>query len=335
MDRHRPYRPAPALQSVLDEINLVGNPLDRMTAENVGALWTLREVLAANVLGPVPVGGVRDVGIPARNRQIPARVYLPPGPELARDGRLPALVYYHGGGWTLGSIATYDSLCRGLARGSGALVVSIDYRLAPEHPFPAAVDDAHLALWWVARNADDLGADARRLAVGGDSAGGNLATVVAMRAAKEGLPVAFQLLLYPATDLTRTDRLSHGHYGRDHLLTTWAIEAFRGFYVPDPRDWRRPEVSPLLAADDDLRWLPPGLVMTAGCDPLRDEGEAYAHRLASLGVPVEYQLEPELTHGCLNLFNGALFPDAARRVEPVVAALAAFVGRALERGCSG
>ncbi|HKI36638.1 MAG TPA: alpha/beta hydrolase [Gemmataceae bacterium] len=332
MDRHRPYRPAPALQSVLDEINLVGNPLDRMTAENVGALWTLREVLAANVLGPVPVGGVRDVGIPARNRQIPARVYLPPGPELARDGRLPALVYYHGGGWTLGSIATYDSLCRGLARGSGALVVSIDYRLAPEHPFPAAVDDAHLALWWVARNADDLGADVRRLAVGGDSAGGNLASVVAMRAAKEGLPVAFQLQLYPATDLTRTDRPSHEQYGRDHLLTARAIEAFRGFYVPDARDWRRPEVSPLLAADDDFRRLPPAVVMTAGCDPLRDEGEAYAHRLASLGVPVEYRLEPELTHGCLNLFNSALFPDAARRVEPVMGALAASVGRALARG---
>jgi len=335
MGSDRPYRPDPALQRVLDEINRLGNPLDRMTAQNVSALWALREVLAAKVLGPVPVGGVRDVSIPARNRLIPARVYVPASRELARGGRLPALVYYHGGGWTLGGIATYDSLCRGLVRGSGALVISVDYRLAPEHPFPAAVDDAHLALWWVARNADDLGADARRLAVGGDSAGGNLATVVAARAAGEGLRVAFQALLYPGTDLTRTDRPSHEQYGRDHLLTARAIEAFRGFYVPDPRDWRRPEVSPLLAADDDLRWLPPGLVMTAGCDPLRDEGEAYAHRLASLGVPVEYQLEPELTHGCLNLFNGALFPDAARRVEPVVAALAAFVGRALERGCSG
>jgi len=249
MDRHRPYRPAPALQSVLDEINLVGNPLDRMTAENVGALWTLREVLAANVLGPVPVGGVRDVGIPARNRQIPARVYLPPGPELARDGRLPALVYYHGGGWTLGSIATYDSLCRGLARGSGALVVSIDYRLAPEHPFPAAVDDAHLALWWVARNADDLGADVRRLAVGGDSAGGNLASVVAMRAAKEGLPVAFQLQLYPATDLTRTDRPSHEQYGRDHLLTARAIEALSGGVAAAGRGRRLP--TPPAGGGDD------------------------------------------------------------------------------------
>jgi acetyl esterase len=329
MGRDRPYRPDPALQRVLDEINRLGNPLDRMTADNVGALWALREVLAAKTLGPVPAGGVRDVGIPARNRQIPARVYLPPGRELARDGRLPALVYYHGGGWALGSLATYDSLCRGLARGSGALVVSVDYRLAPEHPFPAAVDDAHLALCWVARNADDLGIDARRLAVGGDSAGGNLASVVAARAAAEGLALAFQLLLYPAADLTRTDRPSHEQYGHDHLLTTRAIEAFRGFYVPDPRDWGRPEVSPLLAGDEALRRLPPALVLTAGCDPLRDEGEAYARRLASVGVPVDYRLEPELTHGCLNLFNSALFPEAARRVEPVVAALAGSVGRAL------
>jgi acetyl esterase len=324
----RPHCPDPALQCVLDEVNRMANPLDRMTADTVGALWTLREVLAAKILAPLPVGGVRDVTIPGRNRQIAARVYLPPGRELARDGRLPALVYYHGGGWSLGSIATYDSLCRGLARGSGAMVISIDYRLAPEHPFPAALEDAHLALWWVARNAADLGADVGRLAVGGDSAGGNLGTVVAARAAAEELRVAFQLLLYPATDLTRTDRPSHEQYGRDHLLTLRAIETFRGFYVPDPRDWRRPDVSPFLASDDVLRRLPPALVMTAGCDPLRDEGEAYADRLASLGVLVEYRLEPDLTHGCLNLFNCAPFPDAARRVEPVVAALASAVGRA-------
>jgi acetyl esterase len=302
-----------------------------MTADNVGALWLLREVLSAKVLGPVEVGAVRDVVIPARNRVIPARIYWPPVRGRARDGRLPALVYYHGGGWTLGSIATYDSLCRGLARGSGALVVSVDYRLAPEHPFPAAVDDAHLALWWVARNAADLGADIRRLGVGGDSAGGNLATVVALRVRKEGLPVAFQALLYPGTDLTRTDRPSHAQYGQDHLLTIASIEAFRSFYVPDRRDWTCPEASPLLMTDDDLRLMPAALVMTAGCDPLRDEGEAYANRLRGAGVVLEYRLEPELTHGCLNLFNGALFPDAARFIEPVVAALADAIGSALTR----
>jgi acetyl esterase len=209
--------------------------------------------------------------------------------------------------------------------------VSVDYRLAPEHAFPAAVADAHLALWWVARNADDLKADLSRLAVGGDSAGGNLATVVALRARKEGLSLAFQALLYPATDLTRTDRPSHEQYGKDHLLTIAAIEAFRHFYLPDQSDWGRPEASPLLAADDDLRHLPAALVLTAGCDPLRDEGEAYANRLRAVGVAVDYRLESELTHGCLNLFNSALFPDAARRVEPVVAGLAHAIGSALMR----
>jgi acetyl esterase len=323
----RPYRPAPELQGVIDEINRVGNPLDTMTLEDVGDLWRLREVLAAKVLGTVPVGEVRDIVIPARNRVIPARIYTPADRELGRDGRLPVLVYYHGGGWTLGSLGTYDSLCRGLARGSGALVVSVDYRLAPEHPFPAAVEDAHLALWWVARNADDLGVDIRRLTVGGDSAGGNLAAVVALRARKEGLPVAFQVLFYPATDLTRTDRPSHKEYGEDHLLTTRAIEAFRSFYLPDPRDWGRPEASPLLTADDDLRLSPPALVMTAGCDPLRDEGEAYANRLRGLGVAVEYHLESEMIHGSLSLFNNGLFPDAARRVEPALDTLARAIRR--------
>jgi acetyl esterase/lipase len=325
----RPYRPAPELQRVLDEINRLGNPLDQMTAENVSALWVLREVLAAKVLGTVSVGSVRDVLIPARNRTIPARIYTPPSREAARAGRLPVLVYYHGGGWTIGSLATYDSLCRGLARDSGALLVSVDYRLAPEHAFPAAVEDAHLALWWVARNADDLGADLGRLAVGGDSAGGNLATVVALRGRKEGLPVAFQVLLYPGTDLTRTDRPSHVQYGQDHLLTLKSIETFRRFYLPDQRDWGRPEASPLLLAEDELRRLPAALVMTAGCDPLRDEGEAYADRLRAVDVPVDYRLESELTHGCLNLFNSALFPDASRHVEPVVAGLAHAIGRAL------
>jgi acetyl esterase len=329
MSNDRPYRPAAELQRVLDDINRMGNPLDRMTRDNVGALWLLREVLAAKRLRPIPMADVRDVAIPARNRQIPARVYTPPGSEAVIDGLRPVLVYYHGGGWALGSIATYDSICRGLARGSGAVVVSVDYRLAPEQPFPAAVDDAHLALWWVARNADELGADVRRLAVGGDSAGGNLATVVAAKVVGQGLPVAFQALFYPGTDLTRTDRPSHLQYGRDHLLTVGAIEAFRGFYLPDPSDWARPEVSPLLAPDEVLKRLPPALVMTAGCDPLRDEGAAYADRLRSLGVPVEYRLEPELTHGCLNLFNSALYPEAAGRVEPVIGALAGSVARAL------
>jgi acetyl esterase len=326
----RPYRPATELQRVLDDIARLGNPLDQMTADNVRDLWLLREVLAARVIRPLPLAGVLDVSIPARNRQLPARIYTPAERDLERDGRRPVLVYYHGGGWTLGSIATYDSLCRKLAATAGALVVSVDYRLAPEHPFPAALEDAHLALEWVARNAGDFGGDPRRLAVGGDSAGANLATVVAVRARKEELPLTLQVLLYPSTDVSRTDYPSYRQYGRDHLLTTRAVETFRRFYLPDAPRWRDPEVSPLLAPDADLRLLPPALVMTAGCDPLRDEGEAYAERLRALGVPVEYRLEPEMTHGCLNLFNSALYPDASRRVEPVLDALGQAIRAALE-----
>jgi acetyl esterase len=132
------------------------------------------------------------------------------------------LVYYHGSGWTLGSLATYDSLCRALARGSGGLLVSVDYRLAPEHPFPAVAEDAHLALEWVAHNADDLGGDARRLAVGGESAGGTLATAVARRARQEQLSVVCQALLYPSTDVSRTDWPSYQQYGQGYWLTTRA-----------------------------------------------------------------------------------------------------------------
>jgi acetyl esterase len=317
MSSDRPYRPAPEFQRVLDDLERVGNPLDKLTRENVSDLWFLRETLAGKVIAPIPLAGVRDGCIPARNRQIPIRIYTP----ASRGARPPVLVYYHGGGWSLGSIATYDSLCRKLARDVPAVVVSVDYRLAPEHPFPAAVEDAHLALEWVSRNADDLGGDARRLAVGGDSAGGNLATVVAVRARKEKLPVTFQVLFYPSTDVSRTDYPSHQQYGRGYWLTTEGIEKFRGYYLPHPRDWRHPEASPLLAADEDLRLLPPALVMTAGCDPLRDEGQAYADRLRELGVPVEHRFEQELIHAGLNLFNSTLYPDASRRVEPMLDAL--------------
>ncbi len=325
----RPYRPAPEYQRVLDDLGRLGNPLDLLTRDNVRDFWLLRETLADRVLRPLPVGDVRDLFVPARNHQIPVRVYTPEDRALARDGRLPALVYYHGGGWSLGSLATYNSLCRALAREAGVVVVSVDYRLAPEHPFPAAVEDAQVALGWAFRNPDALGADLTRLAVGGDSAGGNLATVAALRARKEGLPVAFQALFCPSTDLTRTDRPSYRQYGEGHWLTTRAVEAFRGFYLPNPDDWARPEVSPLLAADEDLRLLPPALVMTAGCDPLRDEGHEYAERLRGLGVPVEYRLEPELIHAGLNLFNSALYPDASRRAEPVVSGLAQALRAAL------
>jgi acetyl esterase len=328
MTGDRPYRPAAELQRVLDDLERLGNPLDQMTADNVGDLWLLRETMAARVLRRLPLAAVRDAAVPVRNRQIPVRVYTPAQAERPAGG-WPVLVYYHGGGWALGSLATYDSLCRKLAGGIPALVISVDYRLAPEHPFPAAVQDAHLALEWAARNAAELGGDGWRLVVGGDSAGGNLATVVAVRARKEGLPVTFQLLFYPCTDLTRTDRPSYQQYGQGHWLTTRAVERFRSFYLPDPAAWRHPEASPLLAAAADLKLLPPALILTAGCDLLRDEGQEYAERLRALGVPVEYRLEPEMIHGYLSLFNNALFADVSRRVEPRLDALIEAIRAAL------
>jgi acetyl esterase len=322
MHTDRPFQPAPEFQRVLDDLQLLGNPLDKMTRDSVAELWLQREIFAARVLAPVPVACVRDSCIAARNRVIPVRVYTPADRDLASGDRLPVLVFYHGGGWTLGSLATYDSLCRALARGSGGVVVSVDYRLAPEHPFPAAVEDAHLALEWVARNAADLGGDARRLAVGGDSAGGTLATVIARRARQEQLPVVCQALFSPSTDISRTDSPSYQQYGQGHWLTARAVETFRSFYLPDPSVWRHPDASPLLAPDSALRRLPPTVLMTAGCDVLRDEGQAYADRLTALGVPVVYQLEPELIHAGLNLFNSPFYPDASRRVEPVIESLA-------------
>lgn len=330
MSSDRPYRPAPELQRVLDDLERLGNPLDQMTADNVADLWLLREVLATRVPDRVPVASVQDLCIPARNQQIPVRICTPAHQGVPAGG-WPVIVYYHGGGWALGSIATYDSLCRKLANGAGAVVVSVDYRLAPEHPFPAAVQDAHLALEWVARNTDSLGGDGRRLAVAGDSAGGNLATVVAVRARKEQLPVTLQVLIYPATDLTRTDYPSHQQYGRGHWLTTDAVEKFRSFYLPDPRDWHNPEASPLLASDADLKLSPAALIFTAGCDVLRDEGQAYLERLRALGVPVEHRFEPQMIHGCLNLFNSPLYPYASRCVEPVLDGLAQAIGAALAR----
>jgi acetyl esterase len=323
---NRPYLPAPELQRVLDDLNRIGNPLDQLTSESVFTLWMQREVLSAGVLSPIPMANVHDLCVPARNRQIPIRIYVPIDRSLESEGGLPVLIYYHGGGWTLGSLSTYDSLCRALSH-AGTMVVSVDYRLAPEHPFPAAVVDAHLAFEWVARNIANYGGSVRRLGVAGDSAGGTLATVVARRARKEGVPLTLQALLYPATNVTDTASASFREYGEQHWLTTRAVEAFRSFYLPDARDWHHPDASPLLAADEELRFLPPTLIMTAGCDPLRDQGQAYAERLRNLGVSVEYHLERDMIHACFNLFNSAFYPDASRRVEPVVYDLARAIRR--------
>jgi acetyl esterase len=228
---------------------------------------------------PPAVGHVRNLLAPGPSGQIPLRLYRPLG--TADHELLPVLVYYHGGGFVIGDLDTHDTLCRELANLAGCAIVSVDYRLSPEHRFPAAVIDSIAATRWVRDHAGELGLDASCLAVGGDSAGGTLAAVVAIDARDRGdLPLAFQLLIYPATDLHRTAP-SHVENGQGYLLTRETIDYFAGHCTPDPAqydDWR---ASPLL--HPDLSNLPPALVLTAGFDPLRDEGAAYAERLAAAG----------------------------------------------------
>ena len=214
---------------------------------------------------------------------------------------LPALVYFHGGGWTIGDVDTHDALCRQLAVGARCAVFSVDYRLGPEHPFPAAVDDCIAATRFVAENAEHL--NVRGIAVGGDSAGGNLAAVVALHARDAGAPaIAFQLLVYPATD-QRLASASHERNARGYLLERESIDFFRRCYLPNEKDCTDWRASPLLASDHSR--LPPALVITAGYDPLVDEGKAYAERLRAAGVEVAYREYPDMVHGFL-LMGGVL-----------------------------
>jgi len=220
-------------------------------------------------------------------------------------------VFFHGGGMVVGSMETYDGVARLIADASGAVVVNVDYRLAPEHKFPAAVDDAYAATAWVSEHAREIGGDARRLAVGGDSAGGNLATVVCALARQNGRPaIAYQALLYPAVDMSgATPSESRKEFGGgEYFLSTEGMSWFNTQYFNDPaREARDLRASPLL--NPDLRGLPPAVIITAGCDPLRDEGRQYADRLRDAGVPVEYRCFETTIHAFVS-FAGAI-PVAA------------------------
>jgi acetyl esterase len=231
-------------------------------------------------------------------------------------------VYFHGGGWVIGDLDTHDTFCRQLANGAGCAVLSIDYRMGPEHRFPAAVDDCLAALDWAAREADALGLDASRLAVGGDSAGGNLAAVAALATRDAGGPsLAYQLLIYPATDMRR-GAPSHARNGQGYLLTTETMAWYHDHYIDDPRhdhDWR---ASPLL--HPDLAGLPPALVLTAGYDPLRDEGLEYAQRLSEAGNRVSYVCFERQIHGFILM--GRVIDEANDAVGLCAAALARAFG---------
>jgi acetyl esterase len=244
--------------------------------------------------GPsIPMAAVSELEIPGPARPLAARLYTPLG--VPGSAPSPLLVYFHGGGWVIGDLETHDTACRFLAARSGALVLAVDYRLAPEHPFPAAVDDCAAAFRWAERNAASLNADPSRIAVGGDSAGGNLAAVVCLVARDDGGPMpAMQLLIYPVTD-GEGKMPSRTLFEEGFLLTKADMEWFEQRYLPDPSLTLHPRVSVMHV--DDLSGLPPAYVTSAGFDPLRDEGEAYAGRMRAAGVPVALRRHPGLIHG--------------------------------------
>jgi acetyl esterase len=243
---------------------------------------------------PPELESVKPLAIPSPAGSIPARIYTPTTLRKA-GGLAPCLVFFHGGGWVIGDLDSHDVVCRKLADAGQLIVISVDYRLAPEHKFPAAVDDAIAATKWIADHAKQLGIDTSRLMVGGDSAGGNLAAVVAISARDgNGPDIAGQVLIYPATDFAMTHP-SHREPETSILLTHAVIKWFRDHYLngaSDVHDWR---ASPARATT--LVGLPPAYVLTAGADPLRDEGDEYAHRLKEAGVAVTYRHFPGQFHG--------------------------------------
>ena len=260
-----------------------GPPLIELPVEAGREMYRAMQPDAAEL----EVGSVQDVDAGG----VPVRIYRPEG-----DGPHPVAMMFHGGGWVIGDLTTADGQSREVCRGANALVVSVDYRLAPEHRFPAAAEDCYAATVWARDHAAAHGGDASRLALVGDSAGGNLAAVVAQMARdRKGPPVAFQLLVYPVTDGVNFGTASYHENSEGYLLTAESMHWFWNHYAPDVEQRRNPYASPLLA--DDLSGLPPALVMTAEYDPLRDEGEAYANKLAEAGVAVELVRYDGFIHG--------------------------------------
>lgn len=300
----------PQVQPLLDAMALAGGPgLTDLPPDEGRAMFKV----LSSMEQCEDVERVDDRLIPGIDGDIPARVYTPRAAVGEAHG---VLVWLHGGGWVIGDLDTADSTCRALANRAGCVVVSVDYRLAPEHPAPAALDDCMTALAWTVENFELLGVDASKVAIGGDSAGGNLAALVCQRVRDEfGPDIDFQLLVYPVTDLT----LSHPSMDENaegYFLTKASMEWFVGHYLgdADPKD---PAVSPLHA--DDLSGLPPAMVITAEMDPLRDEGEAYAARLRDAGVPTELIRYEGQIHGFMGM--ATMLDDGKDAIERAGAAL--------------
>ena len=308
----------PQMKAILDQAAASGaKPFHDMTP--VEARKAIETMFSAFRGEPAPFGKIENRAIPGADGNIDVRIYTPAG-----AGPFGALVYFHGGGWVIGDLDSWDTLCRSLSADSGCVVVSVDYRLAPEHKFPAGPEDCYAATSWVAKNAAALGIDPKRIGVGGDSAGGNLAAVVSQMARDRGGPaIKFQLLIYPATD-AGLDTPSQREFAEDgYVLSRKDMEWFWGHYLRDPKDVENPQVSPARASS--LKGLPPALVILAAIDPLRDEGESYAARLQQDGVPTECRLYEGVTHGFVSM--AAMLDEGKKAVADMCDRLGAALGK--------
>jgi acetyl esterase len=279
----------PQMKTILDMVNAAG-PMFLRAETPEQARAKLRALIESHPMPAPPIYRVEDRQIAGADGPIAARIYTPEG-----SPPMGVLAYFHGGGWVIGDLESHDHLCRGLANGAGCVVVSVDYRLAPEHVFPAGAEDCYAATKWIAENAAAIGADASRIAVGGDSAGGNIAAVVSMMARDRGGPaIKFQLLLYPVTDCA-LDTPSQKEFAEDgYTLSRADMEWFWKNYLDPVTERNNPYACPLRAKN--LKGLPPALILTASHDPLRDEGERFAERLIAAGVKATCTRYEGVTH---------------------------------------
>jgi acetyl esterase/lipase len=295
----------PEVQTILDLLAAVDDvPIEEMTPQAMREAYAMLNATGSKA----EMASVTDRTVPGPGGDIPVRVYVPttePGPR-------PVLVYFHGGGWVIGDLETHDSTVRALASGSGATVVSVDYRLAPEHPFPAPLDDCLAAVRWVADHGAEIDVDPARLAVAGDSAGGNLAAAVALALRDTGPALRAQVLVYPVTDGTLGEP-SMDENGDGYFLTKATMAWFWDHYMGDRDRATEPTASVLHAPDEALAGLPPALVITAEFDPLRDEGEAYASRLAAAGADVTTSRYDGMIHGFFSM--GDFVPEGKAAID--------------------
>ncbi len=320
----QPGIPNPQMKAVLDELTALGpKPIESLLPDGARKQPSAADAVKALLkkqgkpTDPEPVAKVQDISIPGPAGVIPARVYTPKG-----EGPFPVLVYWHGGGWVLADLNTYDSSPRALANAASCVVVSCDYRHAPEHRFPAAADDALAAYQWVLANAATIGGDPRRVAVGGESAGGNLAAVTTLRARDAGLAAPIhQLLIYPVVNAA-FDTQSYREYATAKPLNAAMMKWFWGYYIARPEDGLNPYASPL--QDRGASKLPPATVIGAEIDPLASEGKAYADKLASSGVPATYALHPGVTHEFFGM--GAVLDEAKLAVAEAATGLRSAFG---------